>query len=78
VFEHDCDVVGKLLTADQGFRRLYERHQQLKGQVEDANCGVSPLEHFELERLKKEKLLLKDQLAARIAAFQRDSSASTV
>jgi uncharacterized protein len=71
VFENQSEVLGKLLTADQSFRRIYERHQQLKAQVEDANHGVSPVEHFELERLKKEKLLLKDQMAARIDAFQR-------
>ncbi len=71
MFEHDSETVDKLLSADYGFRRLYERHQQLKAQVQNANVGVSPVDHFELERLKKEKLLLKDQMAARVAAFQR-------
>jgi hypothetical protein len=54
----------KLVEADDNFRRMYERHQLLKERVSEANAGVTAMDWVELEELKKEKLHLKDKMAA--------------
>lgn len=67
MFEYDQDIVEELLTSDETFKRLFEKHHELKQKVRDANVGALPLDDYSLENLKKEKLHLKDQMASIIA-----------
>jgi len=67
MFEYDQEIVEELLTNDEAFKRLYDRHHELKQKVRDANVGALPLDDYSLENLKKEKLLVKDQMAGIIA-----------
>lgn len=71
MFEHDQEIVDSLLTADNDFKRMYEKHEKLKQKVRDANIGAEPMDDFALEDLKKEKLLLKDRMAAMIASYRQ-------
>ncbi|MGE0861205.1 MAG: YdcH family protein [Gammaproteobacteria bacterium] len=66
MFEHDQATVARLLDADDGFRRLYNKHSLLNAKVDQVNAGKAAMDDFELETLKKEKLLLRDQLQAMI------------
>jgi uncharacterized protein YdcH (DUF465 family) len=63
MFEYDEKIVGALLKESIEFKRLYDKHSRLKQEVSSANRGYTPIEDMELEGLKKEKLLLKDQMA---------------
>lgn len=71
MFEHDQEIVDSLLTEDEEFKRLYEKHGQLKQKVKEANLGTQPLDDYSLENLKKEKLFLKDQMAVKIANYRQ-------
>ncbi len=66
MFEHDQATVARLLDADDGFRRLYNKHSLLNAKVDQVNAGKAAMPDLELEMLKKEKLLLRDQLQAMI------------
>ena len=66
MFEYDQQIVDKLLEENDEFRSLYEKHQELNQQVDDADVGVLPLDDLTLHRLKKEKLQLRDRLATLI------------
>lgn len=66
MFEDQTGVVETLLATDPEFRELYDKHQGLKSQVRDADLGVLPLDQLTVERMKKEKLLLKDKMAVRL------------
>lgn len=72
MFEYEQDIVECLLTEDDDFKRLYEKHSELKQKVQDANLGTQPMDDFTLEDLKKQKLLLKDLMAAKIATYRSD------
>lgn len=72
MFEYEQDIVECLLNEDEDFKRLYEKHSELKQKVKEANIGTRPLDDFSLEDLKKQKLLLKDQMAAKIATYRTD------
>jgi uncharacterized protein YdcH (DUF465 family) len=72
MFEHEQEIVSKLLVDNAQFRSLYNRHSLLKQQVKDAEAGEAGVDHFQLGAMKKEKLLAKDQMAAIIAQHQRE------
>jgi uncharacterized protein YdcH (DUF465 family) len=75
MFESDEEIVQELLSSDEEFKRLYQKHHGLKEQVHQANEGTLPLDDVSLENLKKQKLLLKDRMAAVIASRRRSKEA---
>ncbi|MEE8054519.1 MAG: YdcH family protein [Gammaproteobacteria bacterium] len=70
MFEFDEKIVESLLSQNTDFRRLYEKHGDLKERVREAHIGTSPLDDVTLENMKKEKLRLKDQMAAMIEDYR--------
>ena len=72
MFEYEQTVVNALLTKDDGFRRLYEKHNELKQQIHEAHIGTLPLDDFTVEKMKKQKLLLKDQMAGLIKEYRQE------
>lgn len=68
MFEHEKSTVDQLLRNDAGFKRLYDKHSRLNSQVDQATSGDLPMTQFELETLKKEKLMLRDRMQAMIQA----------
>jgi len=71
VFEYDQDIVHVLLTENTAFKKMYDKHHDLKSQVNDAEHGIHPMDDFALERLKKEKLFLKDKMADMIEDYRK-------
>jgi uncharacterized protein YdcH (DUF465 family) len=71
MFEHEQNIVDSLLAENDDFKRLYDKHGELKRRVKDANFGTVPLDNIALENMKKEKLLLKDKMAHMIEDYRR-------
>lgn len=69
MFEFEEAVVDALLTNDDQFRRLYDKHRDLNTRVDAVNAGSATMEHFELETMKKEKLMLRDRMQAMIHQY---------
>ena len=72
MFEYEQEIVNALLSGNENFKRLYSRHGELKEKVKNANSGVEPLDGYELDNLKKEKLHVKDKLAAMISQYRQN------
>jgi|TARA_B100000029_G_scaffold473653_1_gene515244 hypothetical protein len=70
MFEQDQEIVESLLDKDRNFRKLYNKHCQLKSKVKEANEGFVGISDFDLEILKKEKLLIKDRMAVIIEDYR--------
>ena len=70
MFEQDQEIVQSLIDKNKNFRRLYNKHCQLKSKVKEANQGYLGIDDFDLEILKKEKLLIKDRLAIIIEDYR--------
>jgi len=64
MFPEYRDLITKLKTTDHHFMRLFEQHNLLDQKVKNMEAAITPGSHEEIETLKKEKLLLKDQLYA--------------
>lgn len=63
MFEHRQNLMDELMKGNEDFRRIYNRHQELDKRVTAAEAGTAPMEDLALNKLKKEKLWAKDQLA---------------
>ena len=71
IFEHDQHIVNSLLSENNDFKRLYDKHDMLKQRVNEVNAGVVPMDDFSLEKIKKEKLMLKDRMAHMIEDYRQ-------
>jgi uncharacterized protein YdcH (DUF465 family) len=63
MFEHRQNKMDELMKENEDFRRNYNRHQELDKRVTAAELGTAPMEDLALNKLKKEKLWIKDKLA---------------
>jgi hypothetical protein len=62
MFPEYCDLITKLKTTDHHFTRLFDQHNALDQKITNMENHVEQGTPLEIENLKKEKLLLKDQL----------------
>ncbi len=64
MFPEYRDLITKLKTTDHHFTRLFDQHNALDQKITNMENHVEQGSPVEIENLKKEKLLLKDQLYA--------------
>ncbi|AHX14314.1 hypothetical protein CH75_14735 [Dyella jiangningensis] len=62
MFPEFRDLITELKGRDPHFSRLFHRHNELDQEIKNMEMGLSPAGALAIEQLKKEKLLLKDQL----------------
>ena len=58
------DLSTRLKGHDRHFPRLFDKHNDLDQTIKNMEANIQPATQVEIETLKKEKLLLKDQLYA--------------
>ncbi len=63
--------IHELKMSNAHFAKIFEKHNDLDQKVEDAEAGRLLLTDAELEVLKKEKLLLKDEAYKMILDFKK-------
>ena len=64
MFHEYRDLITELKTSDRYFQNLFEKHNTLDQKIKNMEAHIESGTHEEIENLKKEKLLLKDQLYA--------------
>jgi len=62
MFPEYRDQVAQLKISDLNFVRLFEKHNSLDQKIRHMEAHLEPGTHEEIEQLKKEKLLIKDDL----------------
>jgi uncharacterized protein len=62
MFPEYRDLITQLKTSDHHFGRLFEQHNALDQKIKNMEARIQAASHETIEALKKEKLLLKDQL----------------
>ncbi len=53
--------ISELKQQNAHFAKIFEKHNELDKMAKDADEGRLHLSDFEIEKIKKEKLLLKDE-----------------
>lgn len=61
-------------AANAHFFKIFDKHNALDDQIAKAENGETPMTDLELEGLKKEKLLLKDEAYAMIVDYKKTHS----
>jgi hypothetical protein len=54
--------ITELKQSNAHFIRIFEKHNKLDQDIQDAEHGRVGLSDMEIEKMKKEKLLLKDEM----------------
>lgn len=62
MFPEYRELIAQLKTTDHQFARLFEQHHALDQRIKRMDNHAEPGTHEEIEKLKKEKLLIKDQV----------------
>ncbi len=62
MFPEYRDLITQLKTSDHHFGRLFDQHNSLDQKIKNMEARIETGTHEAIEALKKEKLLLKDQL----------------
>ncbi len=68
------DEIHELKQQNAHFAKIFEKHNELDQKVEDAEAGRIPMTDVELETLKKEKLLLKDEAYKMIMDYRKSKA----
>jgi len=74
MFEFDRQIVDSLLSENYDFKRLHDKHHELDQQVDEITSGNANADDQTLERLKKERLLLKDKMFHMIEQHKQQSA----
>jgi len=65
------DEIHELKQSNAHFAKVFEKHNELDQKIEDAEADRVILTDMELEILKKEKLLLKDEAYKMILDYRK-------
>jgi len=65
------DIISKLKVENAHFEKIFEKHNELDDLISEVEEGRKPMDDLELEKLKKEKLALKDEAYAMIIEYKK-------
>ncbi len=68
------DEIHELKQENAHFVKVFEKHNELDQKIEDAEAGRVILTDIEIETLKKEKLLLKDEAYKMIMDYRKSKA----
>jgi uncharacterized protein YdcH (DUF465 family) len=64
MFPEYRELISQLKAQDGHFSRLFDKHNEIDQKLQNMAAGNEPATDIEIEKLKKEKLRLKDELYA--------------
>ncbi|HIP61549.1 MAG TPA: DUF465 domain-containing protein [Sulfurovum sp.] len=68
------DEIRELKQSNAHFAKIFEKHNDLDQKTTDADEGRAHLSDMELEVMKKEKLLLKDEALMLILKYRKENA----
>ncbi len=68
------DEIHELKMNNAHFARIFDKHNELDQKIEHAEMGDTPMTDMEIETLKKEKLLLKDEAYKMIMDYKKSKA----
>jgi len=72
MFHEHRELVTELKTSNAHFKKIFDAHNDLHDQIEKAEQGgVDHISPVEIEKMKKEKLKLKDEAYAMIMDYKK-------
>jgi uncharacterized protein YdcH (DUF465 family) len=62
MFPEYRDLITQLKTTDHHFTRLFDKHNAVDQKIKNIESRIEAGTHEEIEKLKKKKLQLKDEI----------------
>lgn len=66
-FPQDADKIHALKTTDSHFARLMESYHDVNRAVHRSETGIEPVDDLTEQKMRKERMALKDQIATILA-----------
>jgi uncharacterized protein YdcH (DUF465 family) len=66
-FPQDADKIHSLKTTDSHFAKLMDTYHEVNRAVHRAETGLEPVDDFTEQKMRKERMALKDEIAAILA-----------
>ncbi|MBL0686616.1 MAG: DUF465 domain-containing protein [Sulfurospirillum sp.] len=66
------DIISVIKVKNAHFAKIFEKHNDLDQQIKNIEEGREHMEQLALEKLKKEKLKLKDEAHAMIMVYKKE------
>jgi uncharacterized protein len=66
------DIISELKVENARFANIFEKHNELDQAIDDIESGREHLDRVDLDKLKKEKLKLKDEAYAMIMDYKQE------
>ena len=63
--------ITELKQSNAHFRNIFEKHNKLDQDVQDAEHGRVGMSDIEIEKMKKQKLMLKDEMLKMILEYKK-------
>jgi len=74
MFHEDREIISQLKTSDNHFKKIFDKHNELNDKIAKLEeGGVDHANPLEIETLKKEKLLLKDEIYSIIVKYKSEN-----
>jgi len=72
MFHEYREIVTVLKTENAHFKKVFNRHNELHDKIDRSeDGGVDHIDTLEIEKMKKEKLKLKDEAYAMIMEYKK-------
>lgn len=71
MFHEYRDEIHALKMNNAHFEKIFNEHNELDQKIKNAEDGIEYLANTEIEVLKKQKLLLKDEVYAMILEYRK-------
>ncbi|ASM35346.1 FlhB domain-containing protein [Campylobacter sputorum subsp. bubulus] len=73
MFHEYRELITELKNKDAHFAKIFDRHNDLDQKIKDVTEGREHMDNLELDKLKKEKLLLKDEAYAILSNYEKEN-----
>jgi uncharacterized protein YdcH (DUF465 family) len=71
MFHEHREIVTELKTSNAHFKKIFNAHNDIHDKLEKAEeSGTNHIDPMEIERMKKEKLKLKDEAYSMIVEYK--------
>ncbi|RDU66734.1 hypothetical protein CQA53_02895 [Helicobacter didelphidarum] len=72
MFHEYREEITELKQHNAHFERIFDEHNELDQKIKNAENGIEHLSNQEIEVLKKQKLLLKDEVYQMILEYRKE------
>ena len=73
MFHEYRQEISALKSSNAHFEKLFTKHNEIDDKVDEVENGRVHMEDLELEKLKKEKLKIKDEIHSMILEYKKQN-----